>query len=316
MKTNPADKLRKLADGMAAKIEELSRCSDQRPTPRRMRMEDARLQKRDGLRNAQAILYRLAEYWDGGNIPAVLVGVKTKKDAEILDYAINRDNYGRAFSSYQAEFAKMGITTADELAQAKQLLVANAAPIDDTANKIRQLEYQIMGNKSTEFFPTPSAIVDMMLAELENLGISGGRLLEPSAGNGRLADAARDAGYYVECVEVNGILRQILELKGHKLVGQDFSDFEDRDGYDAVLMNPPFSEETDHIRWAFDLLKPGGALVAVASPKLKFHTTKRYADFAAFVEQYGGYVDLPANAFAKELNSTGVATVLITLTKP
>lgn len=316
MKTNPADKLRKLADGMTAKIDELSRCSDQRPTPRRMRMEDARLQKRDGLRNAQAILYRLAEYWESGEVPAVLSGVKTKKDAEILDYAINRDTYGRAFGSYQAEFAKMGITTADELAQAKQLLAANAAPVDDTANQIRRLEYQIMGNKSTEFFPTPLPIVDMMLAELETLDISGGRLLEPSAGNGRLADAARNAGYYVECVEVNGILRQILELKAHKLVGWDFANFEDSDGYDVVLMNPPFSEETDHIRRAFDLLKPNGLLVAVASPKLKFRTTKKYTDFAAFVDQYGGFVDLPDNVFAKELNSTGVSTVLITLTKP
>lgn len=317
MKINPADKLRKLAESMTVKIEELSRCSDQRPTARRMRQEDARLQKRDDLRTAQSILSKLADYWLSGEVPSVVAGIKAKKDAEILAIAMRYGDCGRIFSSYQADFEKMGITSGEQLAAAKQLLASTGPTIDDTANKIRQLEYKIMGDKSTEFFPTPLPVVDTMLAELEAGGVSTGRLLEPSAGNGRIADSARDAGYDVDCVEINTILREILDLKGHNLVGWDFMDYDcHHDGYDAVLMNPPFSEEDDHIGAAFQLLKPGGVLVAVASPKLKFHTSKRYTEFREFVEQYGGYVDLPSNTFAKELNSTGVATILITLNKP
>lgn len=319
MKINPANKLRKLAESMTVKIEELSRCSDQRPTARRMRQEDARLQKRDDLRVAQSILFRLADYWQSptGYIKPVLVGIKTKKDAKILAIAMRYGDCGRIFSSYQSDFEKMGITSAEQLAAAKELLASTGPKVDDTANKIRQLEYKIMGDKSTEFFPTPLPVVDTMLAELVAGGVSTGRLLEPSAGNGRIADSARDAGYEVDCVEINPTLREILELKGHNLVGWDFMNYDcHHDGYDAVLMNPPFSEEDDHIGAAFQLLKPGGVLVAVASPKLKFHTSKRYTEFREFVEQYGGWVDLPANTFAKELNSTGVATILITLNKP
>lgn len=321
MKNNPTDKLRKIAESMKYKIEELSRCSEQRPTARRMRQEDARLQKRDDLRTAQSILYKLADYWQSptGYIKPVLVGIKTKKDAEILAIAMRYEDCGRIFSNYQADFEKMGITSSEQLAAAKELLATTGPKVDDTANKIRQLEYKIMGNKSTEFFPTPQPIVTKMFSRLVEAGIYEGKILEPSAGNGRIADEAKNSGYEVDCVEVNPTLREILELKGHNLVGWDFSDFdipeEVASGYDAVLMNPPFSEEVDHIQWAFELLKPGGVLVAVASPKLKFHTSKKYREFAAFVEQYGSYEDLPVNSFAKELNSTSVATVLITLTK-
>jgi hypothetical protein len=44
------------------------------------------------------------------------------------------------------------------------------------------------------------------------------RVLEPSAGSGNIADAARAAGAKVDAVEISSQLRELLEAKKHDVV--------------------------------------------------------------------------------------------------
>ena len=63
------------------------------------------------------------------------------------------------------------------------------------------------------------------------------------------------------------IFREILKLKKHNLISHDLLETEPDPVYDAVIMNPPFSEECEHIKKAFEFVRPGGSLTAICSPR-------------------------------------------------
>ncbi|XVJ69965.1 MAG: PLxRFG domain-containing protein [Rhizobacter sp.] len=61
-------------------------------------------------------------------------------------------------------------------------------------------------------------------------------------------------------------------------------------GYDRILMNPPFSDGRDiqHVRHAYDLLKPGGRLVALMGESAFTNQNKRATEFREWLESIGG----------------------------
>jgi hypothetical protein len=61
-------------------------------------------------------------------------------------------------------------------------------------------------------------------------------------------------------------------------------------GYDRILMNPPFSDGRDiqHVRHAYDLLKPGGRLVALMGESAFTNQGKRATEFREWLERVGG----------------------------
>ncbi len=61
-------------------------------------------------------------------------------------------------------------------------------------------------------------------------------------------------------------------------------------GYDRILMNPPFGDRRDaeHVRHAFDLLKPGGRLVAIMGEGVFFGQDKKAQEFRDWLESVGG----------------------------
>ncbi len=61
-------------------------------------------------------------------------------------------------------------------------------------------------------------------------------------------------------------------------------------GYDRILMNPPFGDRRDalHVQHAYDLLKPGGRLVAIMGEGVFFGNDKKAQDFRAWLESVGG----------------------------
>lgn len=125
---------------------------------------------------------------------------------------------------------------------------------------------------SFNLFQTPPAIAARM-AEL--LDYRGGRILEPSAGLGRLYSAARAVAHDSPIVLVENsphccaeLYRMIAGDSATRLVQGDFlsKSVEDLGGpFDRVLMNPPFKLGTDikHISAALELLTPGGLVVAL-----------------------------------------------------
>ena len=120
-------------------------------------------------------------------------------------------------------------------------------------------------------FQTPPSIARQMVAALGPLP-KAARVLEPSAGLGRLYVALRAAHKEVyitmaeEAPQCAAELYAITEDDPLVTLRQgDFLAMTDRELFDAVIMNPPFKQGRDikHIEHAAAMLKPSGVLVAL-----------------------------------------------------
>lgn len=151
------------------------------------------------------------------------------------------------------------------------------------------------------------------------------RVLEPSAGGGALARAARKLGGDVQCVEVQPGRAHELGLDGFAVECGDFLKMAESDlgSFDVVLMNPPFDRgrDCDHVRHAWQFVRPGGRLVAIMSARAEYGDDKRHKALHRIVDQAKGmgwgdtkWHDLPAGSFAHA--GTNVNTVCLVLTKP
>ena len=219
-----------------------------------------------------------------------------------------------------ARLERAGIDSHDKLREAiNQFRQVKAGKVE--ADPVKIAERAIIGQKvGVDFFPTPKPLAERM-AQLAGVE-PGARVLEPSAGNGNLADAAKAAGAAVDTVEVSDALRKILEAKGHTLAGRDFDSFEPEGGqYDAVIMNPPFSNRQDaaHIMRAWDMVRPGGKLVAIAGEGVFFGSDAKAQAFRDWLDEHGADVEkLPAGTFEDKslLATTSANARLIVLQKP
>lgn len=228
---------------------------------------------------------------------------------------------------YVAEYNRLqraGITTRPLLRAALVELekLSGDIPLNDIP-KIQKMEMDLRKklawdrNAFNDFFPTPESRADWIASEADiHPGMD---VLEPSAGNGVLAEAARKAGGNVNVVELEQQLRDILKEKGFNVVGSDFDEFTPDKLYDRVLMNPPFSHDLDikHVQKAFEHLKPGGKLVAIVSTMAGERSNKRNQAFREWLDELGAREEkLPEGMFKESMNPTNVATKLLTLTKP
>jgi hypothetical protein len=127
-------------------------------------------------------------------------------------------------------------------------------------------EGEVLTQRDTGFFPTPPAVVTMLLDEL-GADLTGLVMLEPSAGKGAIAIPAAERGATVDCIELVPSYAQAIGESGRvrDVTCGDFLAIDPRAVYDAVVMNPPFSRgiETDHVMRAIQWIRPGGRVVAV-----------------------------------------------------
>lgn len=116
------------------------------------------------------------------------------------------------------------------------------------------------------------------------------QVLEPSAGIGALANAARARGASVFCVEIDPALCKILKEDGHDVLCSDFLQAKLRNDYSLSLQNTPFEDgQTEaHIIHA---LKFAPRVVCIAQLSVlagverkaelwDFHTLKRMVVFS------------------------------------
>lgn len=173
-----------------------------------------------------------------------------------------------------------------------------------------------------DFYATPEPVVHEMLRRIWPWP-NGSRFLEPSAGEGAIADLLWGKhSVYPDCVELDEDRAQTIRRKGYRVVGTDFLTFTPEQPYDYVLMNPPFTAPGDpqayitHIEHALTCLRPGGDLVAVVPQGYAHGSRKRVAAFRAFCE---ANEQSPMQEFAPgtfKAAGTDIATCLIHLTKP
>lgn len=219
----------------------------------------------------------------------------------------------KSVSEYRGE-QRLGLS--DQTSLQKMLRsYADVRQVKPKLDPVVAAERALIGTKIPGFFPTPQSLAARMadLAEIK----PGMTVLEPSAGTGRLADAAKQRGAKVEAIEVASSLRDILTKKGHEIIGSDFNEVPIAQRYDRIMMNPPFEKGQDmaHVRRAYDMLKPGGKMVAVMGEGGFFRSDKQAEGFRQWLREVGGMSEkLPEGTF-KESN-TGVNTRLVTITKP
>jgi len=161
--------------------------------------------------------------------------------------------------------------------------------------------------KKWQAFYTPPELAEEIAAMAD---VKGHLVLEPSAGDGALADACMKAGaFQIRCIEMNPEAVAKLEDKGYSPpCNADFLTQKPASPYKRIVMNPPFTKNQDikHIAHALTWLDVDGLLVAVMlgnteRPKLK--------------EMLNGHDwkirDVPAGAFKE--SGTNIKTAILTV---
>jgi type I restriction-modification system DNA methylase subunit len=166
----------------------------------------------------------------------------------------------------------------------------------------------------TGYFPTPPEIAQRMVNMLDLK--PGDKVLEPSAGQGGILDQL-PKGTQVVIGEILPENIRVLKTKGYTVNFDNFLGVE-IEGITKVIMNPPFENQQDveHVTHALRILQPGGTLVSVMSPGIKFRDNKKTTEFIEMLDRdyYHEIIDLPAGSFKE--SGTGVNAVLLKATKP
>lgn len=128
---------------------------------------------------------------------------------------------------------------------------------------------RFFSHKDFGFFPTPDDVAEELI-QIANLH-PGQRVLEPSAGTGRLAKKVADivGPDHVNCVEIEPTRAHQLRSMGFAQVTTgDFLKMDPQPIFDAVIMNPPFGRGLEflHVEHAMRWVRPGGTVTAIVSP--------------------------------------------------
>ena len=166
------------------------------------------------------------------------------------------------------------------------------------------------------FFPTPKPLARRVV-ELAQIS-AGHSVLEPSAGNGALADEVRRVCPNVarlDCVELLPDNCATLSSKGYRTEQADFLTWSSPDLFDRVVMNPPFARQADidHVTKAWSHVRPGGRLVAIMSAGVVFRENKKSIRFREFFDTDGCYERNEDGAFKE--SGTMVNTITVTMDK-
>lgn len=181
-----------------------------------------------------------------------------------------------------------------------------------------------------EFFPTPRHIAKKMMAKISHDAV---HILDPQAGKGDLAAVARGDGLEydgyaadgrysrsgrghrkVDCIEINPELAAILMEKDFPVVGYDWLDYAGVSYYDAIIMNPPFSNGDEHLLKAWDFLHAGEIVCLLNEQTIKNPYTERRKRVVQLIEQHGT-VEYLDQCFHDAQRQTDVPIALVYLKK-
>lgn len=166
------------------------------------------------------------------------------------------------------------------------------------------------------FFPTPPDLVARLFGAFPSA--SRAVILEPSAGNGAIVDAAVARGCSVVALEIDekraaGLAAKYGPSTGVRVERADFMAWDTELRFDWVVMNPPFAQQQDidHVTRAFRLLKPGGQLAAIMSASVMFRQNNKSRAFRDLLggEGRGEIEQIEDGAFRS--SGTSVRTVLV-----
>jgi predicted RNA methylase len=235
-----------------------------------------------------------------------------------IDYSIPLDGwYNKEVPQKQKKLQKYNITNSIELNNAideykeiydNRIDRSYKNPLQQQIKKLEN-EYKLRQKGDINF--TPLKVVERLIeySQIDNNSI----VLEPSAGIGNIADQIKAITNNVDCIEYMNHFSELLKMKKHNVVSDDIMQYNRFNYYDAVIMNPPFSEEIEHIKHAYKTLKAGGKLISITSPSWTFNNNRKSQEFREWFESVGGEIleELESGTF----EMTGVKTLIIEINK-
>lgn len=168
-----------------------------------------------------------------------------------------------------------------------------------------------------EFFPTPTRVVHKML---EKVSKDAQHFLDPSAGKGNIAEAIRGTDRCehsrrkVDCIESNPELASLLTAKGFPVVGIDWLTYPGVCYYDAIVMNPPFSNGAAHLLRAWDFMHNGEIVCLLNQETISNPCTAERKRLAGIIAEHGTVEPL-GKCFQRADRSTDVEVALVYLKK-
>ncbi|MGE4557214.1 MAG: DUF4942 domain-containing protein [Desulfovibrionaceae bacterium] len=170
---------------------------------------------------------------------------------------------------------------------------------------------------SQEFYPTPPALIDKMLAHAGDL--AGKYVLEPSAGKGDILDAVAERCRYENkaeafAVEINPSLRAVLREKGHRVVASDFLSYAPSHDFDVILMNPPFSNGDEHLLKAWEILNEGKIICLLNTETVRNPFSAKRQLVERIIAEHGA-VEFLGDGFANAERKTDVEVALVVIEK-
>lgn len=174
-----------------------------------------------------------------------------------------------------------------------------------------------------DFYPTPKAVARKMLDKISDKAV---HFLEPSAGKGDLAQVILQEGqrenpwgrhnrYRVDAIEASPELVQILRAQdGVSVVGYDWLTYAGVSYYDAIVMNPPFSEGAKHLLRAWDFLHAGEIVCLLNAETLRNLCTEERKRLWGIIETHGS-VEWLGQCFSKAERKSDVDVAMVYLKK-
>ena len=193
---------------------------------------------------------------------------------------------------------------------------------------------------NADFFPTPPAVIALMLAPWLNqpnarghypqrATLQGLTILEPSAGSGTLLDwmvehietvdrhhYGRPKSKLMYACEVDPELKALLHGKDYKVIADDFLAYHGDHQFDLVVMNPPFSRGDEHVIHAYATVAPGGHVVALINSESVWNPYSETRQLLAKLIADHGTVEDLGQVFKEAQRKTNVEVSLIRLQKP
>jgi methylase of polypeptide subunit release factors len=174
-----------------------------------------------------------------------------------------------------------------------------------------------------QFFATPSGLARKMMEDMpepENANYEE-KVLEPHGGDGALIKALYEyIGRIVpvdtyEAMEINR--KRLQKIEGVSIIGDDFLKCNRENYYDIIIANPPFTknQDIDHIRKMYEVCKPGGTIITIASPSWTFGSQKKQVQFREWLNSLNAEIEEIEPGAFKESGTT-IRSMKIVIRKP
>ena len=192
-------------------------------------------------------------------------------------------------------------------------------------------EFETAQASTTTSFYTPPSVIRFIYSALEQMGFTGGRIIDPALGIGHFFGLMPD--HIVACSKLTGI--EIDSLSGriaHSLYPaadiriEGFQDSKLPDGfYDVAVTNVPFADvklydpkfkkrkfaiHDYYFAKALEVVRPGGIIAFVTSRYTMDKEDSSLRDYVFERAHFLGAVRLPAGAFKEFANTEVVADVI------